>query len=47
MKKQQRKYGCNLLSKGPKILWRLVAQASGWMLPGKEDILLEGLTIEK
>jgi hypothetical protein len=38
---------CNLLSKEPNILWRLVAQAPSWMLPGKEDILLQGLIIEK
>lgn len=36
-----------IFSKEPNVLWWLVAQAPGWMLPGKEDILLQGLTIEK
>jgi hypothetical protein len=36
-----------MFSKKPNILRRLVAQTTSWMLPGKEDILLQGVPIEK
>jgi hypothetical protein len=36
-----------LLLKVPNILRRLVTQTPGWVLCGKEDVLLQGMTIEK
>ena len=39
--------GMNDCESNANILWRLVTQTPGWMLPGKEYVFLQGVSIKK